>query len=74
MKAARVQIPIRFTADADPRYCAKGLCRARRLKHATHVVTIGKQIFRLCTSCARPYESVRGAKVEVIIREGAANA
>lgn len=65
----RDQLRMRFTADADPRFCARAFCRVRRMKRATHVVTLGSLAFRLCASCARPYESVRGATVAAIPQE-----
>ncbi len=66
MTAATHQTPFRFTAEADPRYCARAFCRVRRQKKSTHAVTVDGKTYRLCSSCARPYESVRGAKVEKI--------
>lgn len=64
-----LQSRLRFTTDADPRYCAKAFCRAARLKRPTHTVTIGDQVFRVCSSCARPYVGMHGAKVERIAKE-----
>jgi len=64
--SVRKQVPFRFSTEADPRYCARAFCRVRRAKAPTHTVTIDGHTFRLCSSCARPYESVRGARVERI--------
>lgn len=61
-----LQTAIRFSSDPDPRYCASAFCRKRRLKRSTHIVTAGKSKHHVCSSCARKWESVRGARVEKI--------
>ncbi len=66
MKRTRPQLSLRFSTEPDPRYCASVLCRMKRLKKPTHLVIMGKREFSLCTVCARPYESVRGAIVRPI--------
>lgn len=62
----RDQDKFRFTAEPDERFCASAFCRAKRLKTPTHAVTIGKLTYLVCASCARPWESVRTARVERI--------
>lgn len=62
----RNQARLRFTADPDPRYCARAFCRVPRLKTATYTVTMPEQTFNVCSSCARAWESVRGATVTKI--------
>jgi hypothetical protein len=64
----RDQSSFRFTAEPDPKKCASAFCRQRRAKNPTYTVKVGEREFLVCTSCARPWESVRGAKVEPIVR------
>lgn len=66
---ANPQSSMRFSAEPDPRYCAKALCRAKRKKAAAYKVTIGGMVYLLCAACSLPWESVRGAKVEKIATE-----
>lgn len=67
---ARPRIPgqssIRWTAEADPRYCASTLCRYKRLQRPTRTLTVDGRTFRLCTECARKWEGIHGAVVEPI--------
>lgn len=60
------QSHFRWTPDADPSWCASVLKHPVRRAKLTHTVTMGKKSFRLCGTCARNWESVRGAKVEKI--------
>lgn len=60
------QSRLRFTADPDPRYCASAVRHPQQRRRPTHVVKIDGREFRVCASCARPWESVRTATVEKI--------
>jgi hypothetical protein len=66
VKRQRQQVPFRFSADPDPRYCARAFCRIPRRKRPTHIVLIDGREYRVCGDCARKWESVRSATVKAI--------
>jgi hypothetical protein len=71
---ATPQTRLPFAHRSDPNWCASKLNHPAR-RRPTHTVTFfgqhedGRRFqrsFRVCASCARPWESVRGAKVQKI--------
>lgn len=64
---AKPQMRLRLSTEPNPAYCASAFCRVKRgARRPTHTVTVGKLTFRVCATCARPWESIRGATVELI--------